>query len=303
MSVLKGPRRERRRVLLSGTEYWAEPAGKALKLDDGRIVSLEQVQHLPPCRPSKIICMHLNYASRYYELRGRRVEDGGYGTPNYFMKPPTTLNSHGGEIVRPEGYRYLNYEGEIALIIGRVTRNISPEQAWDCIAGFTCALDMGLQDMRDADAGSMLRVKGHDGFCPVGPGIVSGIDVRNETLRTYRNGQIVQEGVLAEEMIWGFDYVLADLTRHITLLPGDLVLTATPANSRPLEVGDTIEVEVESIGRLSNRVVAAPMPSASVGAPPVDSTEARRVSLGNDERLPDRLRSRCLYVPTRQRPQ
>ncbi|MDN3522005.1 fumarylacetoacetate hydrolase family protein [Halomonas ramblicola] len=292
MSVLKGPRRELRRVLHNGAEYWGAPVEGGIQLADGRVIELDQVTHLPPCQPSKIICMHLNYASRYYELRGKRVEDGGYGTPNYFMKPPTTLNAHGGEIVRPDGYQYLNYEGEIGMVVGRVTRNILPEEAWDQIAGFTCALDMGLQDMRDTDAGSMLRVKGHDGYCPVGPGLVSGIDIREQTLRTYRNGEVVQEGVLAEEMLWGFDYVLADLARHITLLPGDLILTATPANSRPLEVGDRIEVEVTGLGRLSNTVVAAPAPRAEVGHSPTSSDEVRRVSLGNDERLPASLRAR-----------
>ncbi|WP_447927142.1 fumarylacetoacetate hydrolase family protein [Vreelandella sp. EE27] len=291
MSVLEGPRRELRRVLHNGAEYWGTPVEKGIQLSDGRTIGLDQVTHLPPCQPSKIICMHLNYGSRYYELRGKRAENGGYGTPNYFMKPPTTLNAHGGEIVRPSGYQYLNYEGEIGMVVGQVTRNIRPSEAWDHIAGFTCALDMGLQDMRDTDAGSMLRVKGHDGYCPVGPGLVAGIDIREQTLRTYRNGKVVQQGVLAEEMLWGFDYVLADLARHITLLPGDLILTATPANSRPLEVGDRIEVEVTGLGRLSNTVVEAPAPRAQVGHAPNDSDEVRRVSLGNDERLPDSLRA------------
>ena len=154
------------------------------------------------------------------------------------------------------------------------------------------ALDMGLHDMRDTDAGSMLRVKGVDGFCPIGPGLVCGIDIRAQTLRTYRNGRLVQEGVLADELIFGFDYLVADLARHITLMPGDLILTATPANSRPLEVGDLIEVEVTGLGRLSNRVVAAPAPRAQVGHQPNASAEVVRVALGNDDRLPESVRPR-----------
>jgi len=290
MSVLNGPRQELRRVLFDGSEYWATPHNGALRLADSRVVSLEQVHHLPPCNPSKIICMHLNYASRFFEFRGKTASEADYGSPNYFMKPPTTLNSHGGEIVRPQGTKYLNYEGEISIVVGKITRNIRPEDAWAHIAGFTCALDMGLHDFRDADSGSMLRVKGHDGFCPIGPGLVSGVDVRKSTLTTYRNGQVVQKGVLAEELIWGFDFILADLARHITLLPGDLILTATPANSRPLEVGDIIEVEVSDIGRLTNRVVESPTATAGVGHQPTDGPEARRVALGNDERLPPYLR-------------
>lgn len=286
MNVLSGPRRETRRVIFNGTEYHAEAREEGLVLPDGRLVSVDEVVHLPPCSPTKIICIHLNYASRYFEFRGKSIEDDPELTPTYFMKPPTSLNGHLGEVVRPQGYRYLNYEGEIAMVIGRTARNIAVQDAWDHIAGFTCALDMGLQDMRDTDAGSMLRVKGPDGFCPLGPGLVSGIDIRQQTLRTYRNGQLVQEGVLASEMIRGFDYLLADLARHITFVPGDVILTGTPANSRPLEVGDLIEVEVTGIGRLSNRIVEAPAPKARVGHQPTDSSEVRRISLGNDERLP-----------------
>jgi len=290
MNVLQGPRREVRRVEFGGSHYWATPKGEGLQLADGRMVALDQVRHLPPCTPSKIICLHLNYKSRYYEFRGKRHADSSeYGAPNYFMKPITTLNAHGGEIIRPEGYKYLNFESEIAIVIGKPTRNIAVEDAWDHMAGFTCALDMGLHDFRDADAGSMLRVKGSDGFCPVGPGIVSGIDIRQQTLRTWRNGKLVQEGVLAEDMIYGFDYLVADLARHITLMPGDLILTATPANSRPLDVGDLIEVEVSGLGRLSNRIVSAPAPRAQVGHMPTSSPEVIRVALGNDERLAPHL--------------
>ena len=294
MSVLNGPRRETRRVLHDGTAYEAEFVDGRIRLADGRSFDPSEVTHLPPCTPTKIICLHLNYRSRYWEFRGRKPESlEDFGTPIYFMKPVTALNAHGGEIVRPEGYQYLNYEGEVAIVIGKPTRNILPEEAWDHIAGFTVALDMGLQDMRDTDAGSMLRVKGPDGFCPIGPGLVSGIDPREQTLRTYRNGRLVQEGVLADEMIYGFDYLVADIARHITLMPGDLLLTATPANSRPLDVGDLIEVEVTGLGRLGNRVVAAPAPRARVGHQPTDSPEVRRVALGTDERLPEHLKPKA----------
>jgi 5-oxopent-3-ene-1,2,5-tricarboxylate decarboxylase/2-hydroxyhepta-2,4-diene-1,7-dioate isomerase len=143
--------------------------------------------------------------------------------------------------------------------------------------------------MRDTDAGSMLRVKGPDGFCPIGPGLVSGIDVRKSMLRTYRNGKLVQEGAVGE-MLFPIDVIVADLARHITLVPGDVILTGTPANSRPMEVGDLIEVEVTGLGRLSNRVVEAPAPRASVGHQPTDSDAVRRVALGNEERLPPAFR-------------
>ncbi|MEH2535216.1 5-oxopent-3-ene-1,2,5-tricarboxylate decarboxylase/2-hydroxyhepta-2,4-diene-1,7-dioate isomerase [Bradyrhizobium sp. AZCC 1588] len=290
MNVLQGPRRELRRVIFNGSLHFAVPEDDRLRLDDGRLVAMGEAIHLAPCTPSKIICLHLNYMSRYFELRGKRHDDKSlYGTPTYFMKPVTSINAHGGEIVRPDGYQYLNYEGEVAIVIGKPTRNVTPDEAWDHIAGFTCALDMGLQDMRDTDAGSMMRVKGADGFCPIGPGIVSGMDIRQQTLRTWRNGRLVQEAAIADDMIFGFDYLVADVARHITLMPGDLILTATPANSRPLDVGDVIEVEVAGIGRLSNRVVASPAPRATVGHQPNGSSEVMRVALGDDSRLPAHL--------------
>ena len=109
--------------------------------------------------------------------------------------------------------------------------------------------------MRDTDAGSMLRVKGADTLCPIGPGIVSGVDVRSSVLTTYRNGKIVQQADIGDDMWFGVDYLVADIARHITLVPGDLVLTGTPANSRAVEPGDIIEVEVSDVGLLRNEVV------------------------------------------------
>ncbi|MEZ5649329.1 MAG: fumarylacetoacetate hydrolase family protein [Burkholderiaceae bacterium] len=289
MNVLEGPRREFRRVLVNGSETTGEMHGEVLRLADGREFDPAAVTHLPPCQPSKIICVHLNYASRYFEFNGRSLAAGSRLTPTYFLKPSTSLNAHGGEVVRPDGHQYLNYEGEVAAVIGRPTRNIQPDEVWDHLAGFSCALDMGLHDMRDTDAGSMMRVKGADTLCPVGPGLVTGVDIREQTLRTYRNGVVVQEAPLSE-LIWGIDYLVADVARHITLLPGDMILSGTPANSRPLEVGDSIELEVSGLGRLSSRVVAAPAARASIGHHPTDSDEVRRVALGNDDRLPSALR-------------
>ena len=286
MSVFDGPRREIRRVIFRGSVHWASPVEGGLRLGDGRVVPEKDVQYLAPCRPSKILCVHVNYRSRYYEFTGKQEPPP---TPTYFQKPLTALNVHGGELIRPAGYKFLNYEGELAAVIGRVARNITRDEVWDHLAGFTVANDVGLHDMRDTDQGSMLRVKGTDGFCPIGPGVVSGVDVRKSTLRSYRNGKLVQEGAIAD-MIFGIDYLIADLARHITLEPGDIVLTGTPANSRPLDVGDTIEVEVTGIGRLGNRVVEVPAHRENIGHQPTDTPDVRRVALGNDERLDAKFR-------------
>ncbi|HXN87492.1 MAG TPA: fumarylacetoacetate hydrolase family protein [Candidatus Binataceae bacterium] len=276
MSVLDGPREEWRRILHEGQPKWVRPHGDRLILGDGRVVADSEATYLPPCDPSKILCIHLNYESRRVEFRAPAIE-----TPTYFQKPTTALNSHRGTVLRPVGHKYLNYEGEVAVIIGKPTRNVSREQAWDHIAGFAPSNDVGCQDYRETDAGSMLRVKGQDGFCPIGPGIVRGVDVRKSTLRTYINGKMVQEGAISE-MLFPIDYIIADLSRFITLLPGDVILSGTPKNSRPMNPGELVEVEVTELGRLSNRVAEAPAPANKVGHQPTDTDAVRRVALGSD---------------------
>ena len=230
--------------------------------------------YLPPCDPTKIICIHLNYESRRVEFHAPPLT-----TPTYFQKPLTTLNSHRGKLNRPANCQYLNYEGEIAAIVGKPMRNVSPDEIWDCLAGFAPANDVGAQDFRDTDAGSMLRVKGQDGFCPIGPGIVRGVDIRESRVRTYINGKVVQDGPVSE-MTFDIPYIMADLSRHITFLPGDVVLTGTPANSRPMQPGDVVEIEVTGVGRLSNTVQQVPAPTHAVGHQPTDTEQVRRVALG-----------------------
>jgi 5-oxopent-3-ene-1,2,5-tricarboxylate decarboxylase/2-hydroxyhepta-2,4-diene-1,7-dioate isomerase len=273
-------------VLHEGVPRWAAPEGEELVLADGRRLVEATATYLPVCEPTKILCVHLNFQSRLDEF-----ENPGIETPTYFQKPITALNVHRGVLHRPVGTQYLNYEGEIAAIVGAPMRNVAPDDVWDHLAGFAPSNDVGLHDFRDTDAGSMLRVKGMDGFAPVGPGIVRGVDVRESTLRTYVNGEVVQEAPVAE-MNFGIDYLLADLCRHITLVPGDIVMTGTPANSRPMALGDTVEVEVDGLGRLANTVAEAPAPAHAVGHQPTDSKQVRAVALGGDyRRLRDEARA------------
>ena len=162
-------------------------------------------------------------------------------------------------MVRPERLPVpTNYEGEVAIVIGRPCRGITPEQAGEYIAGYTIGNDFGLHDFRDTDAGSMLRVKGSDTMAPLGPGLVTGWDFRGKRLRTYVNGAVAQDGS-TDEMQWDMYYLVADIARTITLLPGDVLLSGTPANSRPVKPGDVVEVEVEGLGRLKNYVTAGPL--------------------------------------------
>ncbi len=263
-----------RRILFEGTPQWVKPDGDRLRLGDGRTLRDADATYLPPCDPTKIICIHLNYNSRRVEFKAPALV-----TPTYFQKPLTTLNSHRGFLNRPANCKYLNYEGEIAAIVGKPMRNVAREDVWDHLAGFAAANDVGAQDFRDTDAGSMLRVKGQDGFCPVGPGIVRGVDIRQSRVRTYINGKVVQDGPVSE-MTFPIDYIFADLSRHITFLPGDIVLTGTPANSRPMNPGDVVEVEVTGVGKITNTVQEVPSPAQKVGHEPTDTDAVRRVALG-----------------------
>ncbi|CAG9177753.1 fumarylacetoacetate hydrolase family protein [Cupriavidus pinatubonensis] len=294
-AVMCGPRVERRRVLIGGSTFWGTivecgPDAGRLRLDDGRLLDAEAQTYLPPVNPGKIIAVHISYSSRSVETRNKARPTE---TPTYFTKPATSLNGHRGQILKPVDCRYLNYEGEYAVVIGRTCRNVTPDEAWDYIEGFCPALDMGLQDFRDTDQGSMLRVKGADTLLPIGPGIVRGVNLFEQTLRTYVNGLVVQEAHIGEETIWGPHYVIADIARHITLLAGDVILMGTPCHSRSVDPGQVVECEVTGLGRISGTVVAVDAPRASVlgvGHQPMDSLEVRRVVLGFDERVPEHFK-------------
>ena len=294
-AVMSGPRIERRRILTGGSAFWGtmieqgDEAGK-LRLDDGRVVDTDSATYLPPVTPSKIIAIHISYKSRSMETRDKPQPTA---TPTYFTKPPTSLNGHGGQILQPADCTYLNYEGEYAVVIGRTCRNVTPEEAWDYIEGFCPALDMGLQDFRDTDQGSMLRVKGADTLLPIGPGIVRGVNLFEQTLTTYVNGLAVQQAHIGDETIWGPHYVIADIARHITLVPGDVILMGTPCHSRSIGPGDVVECEITGLGRISGTVTAIEAPRASalgVGHQPTDTPEVRRVALGFDERVPEQFK-------------
>jgi 5-oxopent-3-ene-1,2,5-tricarboxylate decarboxylase/2-hydroxyhepta-2,4-diene-1,7-dioate isomerase len=268
---------EYRRILLNGSAIAVRREGNTLVAADGREVGVDDAIHLPPTEPTKIIAVHLNFDSRTREFMTKLPP-----APTYFHKPVTALNSHRGDIVRPEGCRWLNYEGEIVIVIGRTCRNISPAEAGAYIAGYSIGNDYGLHDFRDTDAGSMLRVKGSDTLAPVGPGLVTDWDFRGKTLRTLVNGVVKQEAS-TDEMEWDMHYLVADIARTITLSPGDLLFSGTPANSRPVQPGDVVEVEVEGLGRLTNTIVTGPTPiRTDVGAQPTESEEVVSTALGGD---------------------
>lgn len=268
---------EYRRILLDGNVVEVVRDGDTLIAADGRRAETATATHLAPVSPTKILCCHLNHVSRVREF-GISLPPA----PTWFQKPVSALNAHGGAVVRPANCHYLNYEGEIAIVIGRTARNIALADAGNYIAGYTIANDFGLHDFRDTDAGSMLRVKGADTLAPLGPGVVTDWDFHSKSMRTSVNGVVRQDGS-TDEMAWDMHYLVTDVARLITLVPGDVILSGTPAISRPVEPGDVVTVEVEGLGALTNHVVSSPAPvSDEVGAQPTASEEVLSTALGGD---------------------
>ena len=242
-------------------------------------------RYLAPVEPSKILAVHLTYRSRVEEYAARLPD-----APSFFVKPPSTLNGHRRPIAKARGARFLNYEGELAVVIGRRMKGVDEADALDHVAGYACANDVGMHDFRHADRGSMLRVKGQDGFLPLGPAVVPAhaFDPTAYTLRTYLNGEVVQEAT-ADDLLFGVAYQLADLSRLITLEPGDVVLTGTPANSRPMDVGDVVEVEISGLGRLTNTVVDWDVELGAAGVQMAVSGSTLHVALAIPEDEAERL--------------
>jgi 5-oxopent-3-ene-1,2,5-tricarboxylate decarboxylase/2-hydroxyhepta-2,4-diene-1,7-dioate isomerase len=273
------------RVLRDGEAAWGRREGDEIVLDSGARLPEADARYLAPAQPSKIIAVHLTYRSRVEEYAARPPAQ-----PSYFMKPPTTLNGHREVLRRPAGTRFLNYEGELAAVVGRRMKGVAEEDALSYVAGYACANDVGLHDFRHADRGSMLRVKGQDGFLPLGPEIVPAgeFDPASFTLRTYLNGEVVQEGG-SDDLLFGVAYQLADLCRLITLEPGDVVLTGTPANSRPMEPGDTVEVEIDGLGRLTNTVEDWDVDLSGPGEQPETSANTLHVALAVPEEEAEKM--------------
>lgn len=230
-------------------------------------------------RPGKIVAVHIAYLSRA-EQRGRRP-----AAPSYFLKPTSSLAATGGVVERPAGTELLAFEGEVALVIGRPARHVPVEEAWDHVAAVTAANDLGVYDLRWADKGSNVRSKGRDGYTPVGPALIDArvVDPTGLRLRTWVNGELVQEDTTGEDaLLFPFAQLVADLSQHLTLETGDVVLTGTPAGSSVVVPGDVVEVEVDApaapgaptSGRLVTTVVQGEVPFSDVGAgPKVDDTQ------------------------------
>ncbi len=268
-------------IMHNGANVWGVVEGDSIKLPSGTAVTINDAHFLPVTQPSKIIAPHLTYRSRCEEYKMTTIPP----EPHFFLMPPTAISAHQSTVARPRGTQFLNYEGEIAVVIDRQCKNVTVDDALNYVRGYTIANDFGLHDLRHLDRGAMTRVKGQDGFCPIGPYLVdtADLDQNDLTLKTYVNGEVVQDTHTGTDLMFSVAYQVADAARFITLMPGDLILTGTPANSRPVAIGDVVEVEVSGIGKLQNTVVELDEDIVEVGFQPQVSAATLHVALAIPE--------------------
>ena len=246
------------RVQYEENEFWGVLKGETVHIlkqapydgicHDGQSVALAECKLLAPCKPGKIILVGKNYYDHALEMN-----EGIPENPILFMKGPNALNDPEGEIHAPDFVQRLDYEGELALVIGKRAKNLSAKEAMDYVFGFTCLNDVTARDIQKSD-GQWTRGKAMDGFAPLGPWITDETDGSDLKLETRLNGVTVQSSRTSMFMTKIPD-MLAFITAAITLEPGDVVSTGTPAGIGPMNKGDVVEVEIESIGILRNYIV------------------------------------------------
>ena len=215
---------------------------------DGEVLPLSSCRLLAPCEATKIVCVGKNYYDHALELGGD-VPD----RPILFLKGPNAVNDPDGTIYAPDFVTRLDYEGELAFVISRRAKNVSPANFADYILGYTCLNDVTARDIQKAD-GQWTRSKCMDGFAPIGPVVSDEVDPADLAIWTRLNGEVVQKGRTSQFMT-GVPELMAFITASMTLEPGDVVTTGTPAGIGPMKSGDVVEVEVEGIGVLRSQVV------------------------------------------------
>lgn len=218
----------------------------------GKRFRFADVRLLAPVIPrSKIVCVGKNYADHIEEMKGVTGGDAPV-EPLLFLKPNTSVIGPGGTIVRPKISDRVEHEGELAMVIGAIAKDVPEERALEYVFGFTCANDVSARDIQVKD-GQWTRGKGFDTFCPLGPVIETDPDLADARVTTRVNGETRQDGSTAQ-LIFSLARIVAHASQAFTLLPGDVILTGTPAGVGPLVAGDVVEVEVEGIGILRNTV-------------------------------------------------
>jgi 2-keto-4-pentenoate hydratase/2-oxohepta-3-ene-1,7-dioic acid hydratase in catechol pathway len=233
----------------------AELYGHPFGIDPGNVrftgqrYPLAEVRLLAPVLPSKVVAIGKNYAAH-----AREMGDEPPSEPTIFLKPSTAVTGHGDRIAYPVKLtQEVHFEGELAVIVGRLCRDVPRERAEDVIFGYTCANDVTARDLQRQDV-QWTRAKGFDTFCPLGPWIETGTDPSDLGLTTMVNGDVKQHAS-TRELLWDVPSLIEYVSAVMTLLPGDVLLTGTPEGVGPLTDGDEVSVTIESIGTLANRVV------------------------------------------------
>lgn len=214
----------------------------------GEIIPLQAVRILPPVRPSKIVAVGLNYLDHIEEFKHPVPKE-----PCIFLKPPTAVIGHQGDIMIPPLSKRVDYEAELAIVIGRKCKNIAPAETAGCILGYTCLNDVTARDLQKTDA-QWARAKSFDTFCPVGPVIETAVDPDHLRVRALLNGAVTQDAN-TDRMVFSCGFIVSFVSQVMTLLPGDIIATGTPGGGGTLAAGDSIEIDIEGIGRLTNKVI------------------------------------------------
>lgn len=246
------------RFSVAGVERRGTFDGASLTDDEGNTYNPGEIEWLPPVVPSKIVGLVLNYKEHADEL-GLKTEE----KPILFLKPVSSLLGHLGSIVYPSSATYVNYEGELAVVIGRKGRRIGSANAMEHVLGYSIANDLTARDFITNTFRPPVKAKGFDTFCPLGPWLVDREDIPDPhslELKTMVNGKVVQHGNTSMFM-HSIPDVIAFISEFMTLMPGDVILTGTPKGISPLFPGDRIDITIEAIGTLSNGVVKEMLPA------------------------------------------
>ena len=229
-------------------EVFGDPFFQRIELT-GETARVDQVRLLAPVIPrSKVIGIGRNYRDHAAEMGGEVPDE-----PMMFLIPNTAVVGPDDPVVMPPQSREVHYEGELAVVIGRMCKDIEPDEARRVVFGYTCADDVTARDLQRTD-GQWARAKGFDTFCPLGPWVETDLDPGDLALTTRRDGEVVQDGHTSD-MVHGVAALISHASHAFTLLPGDVILTGTPAGVGPVEAGQRVEVEIEGIGTLGNPFV------------------------------------------------
>jgi 2-keto-4-pentenoate hydratase/2-oxohepta-3-ene-1,7-dioic acid hydratase in catechol pathway len=245
-----------RYATVEGVRWGEVHGGRVLELTGmlgrptGASVDLSEVSLLAPCEPRLVVCVGKNYAKHVVEMGGSA--DALPKEPGLFLKGLNTISGPGDDVPFPSWTKELHYEGELAVVIAREMRDVAPEEALEYVLGYTCALDVTARDAQRSDL-QWVRAKSADGFCPIGPWLETDLDPTDLRVQTRINGVLRQDGHTSD-LIFPVPVILSYISRFLTLAPGDVVLTGTPDGVGPLAPGDVVEVSVDAIGTLANRV-------------------------------------------------